>query len=207
MVRPDDEYGPASVVALSPILLQEAPLATRHPGVIVEHVGLQPRCPGEVEGLGRFGDPDGDHRSGGEVDLILLRGQRLEVLDVLFVSRPVEGDHDRSPRGPHAQPELASLGAGQVELGGLGSDLGHRLGLRACKHAVLLASMKNRTRAYYSLWRLLARAGRGQPLAPWTSDRRRWSLTHRCGSGAGLCDTFRYASMEMRTRQGLKGAP
>src|SRR5215212_10270760 len=121
-----------------------------------------PRRPGEVEGFGRLGDPDGDQRSGGEVDLILLQGQRLEVLDVLFVSRPVEGDHDRSPRGPHAQPELASLGAGQVELGGLGSDLRHRLGFRACKHTVLLASMKNRTRAYYSLWRLLARAGCGR---------------------------------------------
>src|ERR671921_530769 len=179
-VGPDYKDGPTSVIALSVILLPKPPLAARNPGVVVEHVGLQPRRPGEVEGLSRLGDPDGDHRSGGEVDLILLRGQRLEVLDVLFVSRPVESDHDGSPRRSHAQPELASLGAGQVELRSLGSDLGHRLGLRACKHAVLLASMKNRTRAYYSLWRLLARLV--------------------CGSGARLCDTFRYASMETRTR-------
>ena len=115
-VGPDDEDGRTSVVALSPILLPESPLAARNPGVVVENVGLQPRGPGKIEGLGRFGDPDGDHRAGGEVDLLLFRGQRLEVLDVLFVSRPVEGDNDRSPRGPHAQPELASLGAGQVEL-------------------------------------------------------------------------------------------
>src|SRR5215208_77299 len=136
MVGTDHEDGPTSVVALSPILLPESPLAARNPGVVVEYVGLQPRRPGEIEGLGRLGDPDGDHRAGGE-----------------------------------------------VELGSLGSDLGHRLGLRACKHAVLLASMKNLTRAYYSLWRLLARVV--------------------CGSGVRLCDTFRYARMETRTRQGL----
>src|SRR5829696_4843256 len=157
MVGTDDEDGPTSVVALSPIILPETPLAARNPGVVVEHVGLQPRRPGEIARPGRLGDPDGDHRAGGEVDLLLFCGQRLEVLDVLFVSRPVEGDHDGSPYCPHAQPELASLRTGQVELGSFGSDLGHRLGLRACKHAVLLASMKNRTPAYYSLWRLLAR--------------------------------------------------
>src|SRR5215208_4742363 len=83
-VGPDYKDGPTSVIALSVILLPKSPLAARNPGVVVEHVGLQPRRPGEVEGLGRLGDPDGDHRSGGEVDLILLRGQRLEVLDVLF---------------------------------------------------------------------------------------------------------------------------
>src|SRR5919112_2659519 len=110
-VGPDDEDGPTGVVALFAVLLQEAPLAAGNPGVVIEHVGLQPRGPGEVARLRRLCHTDGDHRAGGEVDLFLLFGERLEVRDVLLITGSVEGDHDRPTHGPHAQPELASLGA------------------------------------------------------------------------------------------------
>src|SRR5215207_424678 len=110
-VGSDDEEGPTGVVALFAVFLQEPPLATGNLGVVVEHVGLQPRSPGEVARLRRLRHADGDHRAGSEVDLFLSLGQRLEVSDILLITGPVEGDHDRPPHGPHAQPELPPLGA------------------------------------------------------------------------------------------------
>src|SRR5215211_732390 len=110
-VGSDYEEGPAGVVALFAVLLQKPPLTAGNPGVVVEHVGLQSRSPGKVARLRRLRHTDGDYGSGGEVDLLFLLGQRLEVSDVLLITRFVEGNDNRPPHGPHAQPELASLGA------------------------------------------------------------------------------------------------
>src|SRR5215212_7604518 len=150
-VGSDDEEGPTGVVALFAVFLQEPPLAAGNPGVVVEHVGLQPRGPGEVARLRRLRHADGDNRAGGEVDLFFSLGQSLEVRDILLITRPIEGDYDRPPHGPHAQPELPPLGTWQIELGGFGPGLGKRPRLRTCEHVVLLANMKILSREYYSL--------------------------------------------------------
>ncbi len=139
VVGPDHEDRPGCVIAALLILLQEAPIAARGPGVIVEHVRLYPRRPHELPRLVRLGDPEPDQRARGEVNLLLLLGQRLEVLHVLLVAGTVGGYHHRPSNGPHAQPELAPLGARQVELGGLGPHLRYRLGSGAREHRSLLA--------------------------------------------------------------------
>jgi hypothetical protein len=129
VIGPDHEDRGTGVIAALFVLLQQAPVAARGPSVVVEHEGLHPRRPRELPRLVRLGYPEADQGARGQVDLLFLGGQSLEVLDVLLVAGTVGSDHHRPPNGPHAQPELSPLGARQVELGGLGPHLRYRRGL------------------------------------------------------------------------------
>ena len=125
---------------MAPVPRQQTPLGARDAGVVVEQVGFQARLPGELAGRGGLGHAYADDGGRGQVDLLLLLGQRLEVPDVLLVAGPVKGNHDRPPHGPHAQPELPALGARQVELRGLGPHLRRGdVSLASRKHPFLLA--------------------------------------------------------------------